>query len=114
MTVTNRKGRKVSNRKGRKVSRKERKVSPNALVDWTALLLNRAQVLQAYGGKSISWLYEEMAAGRVPRPIRIGRNSVAWVSAQIRRDIEAKIAVGPVQLTAKPRNRKSSAVPAPA
>jgi predicted DNA-binding transcriptional regulator AlpA len=61
-----------------------------------APLWNRAQVLQAYGNRSISWLYSEMAAGRLPRPRRIGRNSVAWVSAEVRADIDAKIAAGPV------------------
>jgi predicted DNA-binding transcriptional regulator AlpA len=74
-----------------------------------APLWSRACVLKAYGDKSVSWLYEEMAADRVPRPIRIGRNSVAWVAEQVLADIEAKIAAGPVELTAKPRTYKSKA-----
>jgi predicted DNA-binding transcriptional regulator AlpA len=67
-------------------------------------LLSRAQVLAAYGDRSVAWLYENMANGRIPRPVRIGPNSVAWITEQIRADIEAKIAIGPVALT--PRLRK--------
>jgi predicted DNA-binding transcriptional regulator AlpA len=74
-----------------------------------APLCSRTQVLAAYGGKSVSWLYAEMAEGRLPKPIKIGRNSVAWVTQQIRADIEAKIAAGPVQLIAKPRRPKAAA-----
>jgi predicted DNA-binding transcriptional regulator AlpA len=78
-----------------------------------APLSGRAQVLAAYGGKSVSWLYQEMAEGRIPRPIRTGRNSVAWITEQIRADIAAKIAVGPVVLTARSRTHKSSGKAAP-
>jgi predicted DNA-binding transcriptional regulator AlpA len=67
-------------------------------------LCSRAQVLAAYGGKSVSWLYEGMALGRIPRPVKIGPNSVAWVTEEIRRDIAGKIAAGPVEI--KPRVRK--------
>ncbi len=81
-----------------------------ALID--APLWSRAQVLHAYGDRSVSWLYAEMAAGRVPRPIRISRNAVAWIGQQIRDDIAAKIAVGPVELTAKPRMPKAVGAPA--
>lgn len=77
-----------------------------------APLCSRAQVLAAYGGKSVSWLYAEMRAQRVPRPIRIGLNSVAWITAQIREDIAAKIAVGPVELA--PQQRATPAEPAAA
>lgn len=76
---------------------------------WNAPLWNRAQVLRAYGNKSVSWLYAEMAANRIPRPVRIGQNSVAWPSDQIKADIAAKIAAGPVELTARPRDRKRAA-----
>lgn len=67
-------------------------------------LINRAQVLARLGGKSVSWLYEEMSAGRVPRPVRIGRGtSVAWVESEISDYIATRIAEGRVTLTAKPR-----------
>lgn len=100
MTVINRKGRTVSPHDGWALTADI----------WNAPLLNRAKVLLIYGGKSVSWLYEEMAAGRVPRPIRIGRNSVAWVTEQIRADIEKKIAAGPVELTVRPRKVKPTPV----
>jgi predicted DNA-binding transcriptional regulator AlpA len=95
----------VTNRKGRKVGPHDQWALTTDV--WNAPLWNRTQVLLAYGGKSVSWLYSEMAAGRLPRPRRIGRNSVAWVSAEVRADIDAKIAAGPVELTAKPRVYKS-------
>jgi predicted DNA-binding transcriptional regulator AlpA len=102
--------------------RKERQVTPNdgwakgsrqtASAWLDAPLWSRARVLLAYGGRSVSWLYAEMAARRVPRPVRIGRNSVAWVAQQVRDDIAAKIAVGPVELTAKPKSSIKS-IPSP-
>lgn len=71
-------------------------------------LCSRAQVLAAYGGKSVSWLYEGMAEGRIPRPVRIGPNSVAWVTEEIRTDIASKIAAGPVEIRARVRKQKSA------
>ncbi len=68
----------------------------SAKIAWDAPLLNRAQVLRAYGGRSVSWLYAEMTAGRIPRPVRIGRAGVAWPTDQIRADIQKKLAAGPV------------------
>jgi prophage regulatory protein len=79
-----------------------------------ATLLNRSQVLERLGNKSVSWLYEEMAAGRVPRPVRLGRSAVAWVESEIFDYIARRIAEGRVVLTAKPRVRKSSAKATPA
>jgi predicted DNA-binding transcriptional regulator AlpA len=70
--------------------------------------LKRAQVLEAYGGRSVSWLYNGMAAGQIPRPVRIGPNSVAWVTEEIRRDIVAKIAAGPVEITTGRHKRKAA------
>ena len=77
-------------------------------------LLNRAQVLARLGNKSVSWLYAEMAEGRLPLPVKIGGGaSVAWVSSEIDAYIARRIAEGRVTLTAKPRMRKSSAKPTP-
>jgi predicted DNA-binding transcriptional regulator AlpA len=73
-----------------------------------ATLLNRSQVLARLGNRSVSWLYEEMAADRLPRPIKLGRSGVAWVQSEIDAYIDRRIAEGRVILTAKPRNRKSS------
>lgn len=70
-------------------------------------LLNRSQVLERLGNKSVSWLYEEMAAGRVPSPIKLGKSSVAWVASEIDHYIATRIAEGRVTLTARPRKRKS-------
>jgi predicted DNA-binding transcriptional regulator AlpA len=78
-----------------------------------APLCSRAQVLAAYGGKSVSWLYEGMAEGRIPRPVRIGPNSVAWVTDEIRKDIASKIAAGPVPIRMGMRRRKQLAPSAP-
>lgn len=70
-------------------------------------LLNRSQVLARLGSKSVSWLYAEMAEGRLPRPVKIGGgSSVAWVSSEIDTYIARRIAEGRVTLTAKPRIRK--------
>ena len=76
-----------------------------------ASLLNRSQVLQRLGNKSVSWLYQEMAADRLPRPIRLGAQSVAWVASEIDAYIEKRIAEGRVTLTAKPRDRKNQSRP---
>ena len=75
-------------------------------------LLSRPQVLARLGGKSVSWLYEEMAAFRLPRPVRLGRSAVAWVESEIDDYIAQRIAAGRVTLTAKPRVRKSTKVAA--
>lgn len=70
-------------------------------------LLSRSQVLARLGGKSVSWLYERMAAGEFPRPIRLaGSSSVAWVESEVSDYLERTIAEGRVTLTAKPRVRK--------
>jgi prophage regulatory protein len=73
-------------------------------------LLSRSQVLARLGGKSVSWLYSEMAEGRIPRPIRLGRTSVAWVESEINEYIEHQIAHERVTLTQKARvwKRKAS------
>lgn len=76
-----------------------------------APLMSRAQVLQAYGNRSVSWLYAEMVAGRVPRPIQLSSNAVAWVTEQIEANIAAKIAAGPVA-PRKPRKKTQTAVAA--
>lgn len=70
-------------------------------------LVNRSQVLGRLGNKSVSWLYEEMAAGRFPRPVRLGRSAVAWVEQEVSDYILTRIAEGRVNLSAKPRVRKS-------
>lgn len=70
-------------------------------------LLSRAQVLERLGGRSTSWLYQEMAEGRVPRPIRLGLSAVAWVESEISDYIARHIAESRVTLYAKPRKRSA-------
>lgn len=69
------------------------------------ILLSRAQVLERLGGRSTSWLYQEMAEGRVPRPVRLGLSAVAWVESEISDYIARHIAGSRVTLYAKPRKR---------
>lgn len=80
----------------------------------TPKLINRAQVLERLANRSVSWLYEEMAAGRVPRPLKLGKSGVAWVESEIDRYIEQQIAKGPVELTPRVPRRKSDQTPAAA
>lgn len=79
-----------------------------------ATLVNRSQVLERLGNKSVSWLYEEMAAGRFPRPVRLGRSAVAWVEQEVSDYISTRIAEGRVTLSARPRVRQSKGNPAAA
>jgi len=70
-------------------------------------LLNRAQVLERLGNRSVSWLYEEMGAGRFPRPVRLGKWGVAWIESEVDEHIEKRIASGRVTLTPRVRRPKS-------
>lgn len=53
----------------------------------TAELIRLPQ-LEALTGRKRSSIYSDMAAGRMPRPIKIGPRSVAWLRA----DVEAWLA----------------------
>lgn len=55
-------------------------------MDGTELI--RLPQLEAMTGRKCSSIYEDMAAGRMPKPIKIGPRSVAW----LRSDVEAWIA----------------------
>lgn len=77
----------------------------------TPKLLNRTQVLERLGNRSVSWLYEEMAAGRIPRPIRLGKRGVAWVDSEVNDYVEKRIADGRVSLTPRVRRPKGAATP---
>lgn len=71
-----------------------------------ATLLNRSQVLERLGNKSVSWLYASMSEeGGFPRPIRLSTNSVAWVESEVSEFITRRIETGRVVLTAKPRTK---------
>lgn len=74
-------------------------------------LIRRAQVLERLGNRSVSWLYEEMGAGRFPRPIRVGRWGVAWIESEVDTYVEQQIAGGRVSLRPRVRRRKSERSP---
>jgi prophage regulatory protein len=48
------------------------------------------RVLEITGG-SRSWVYEEMAANRFPRPVRLGKRSVIWIEQEIFDYLEERI-----------------------
>lgn len=50
--------------------------------------LIRLPQLEAMTGRKRSSIYEDMAAGRMPKPIKLGPRAVAW----LRSDVDAWIA----------------------
>lgn len=48
------------------------------------------KVLEIVGG-SRSWVYEEMAKNRFPKPVRLGMRSVIWIEQEIYDYLEQKI-----------------------
>lgn len=44
---------------------------------------SRIDAVQDRYGLSRSTIYEEMAAGRFPKPVKIGPRAVAWVDAEL-------------------------------
>jgi prophage regulatory protein len=54
-------------------------------------LLRLPSVIEKIEGTR-SFLYQEMAAGRFPKPVKIGRRAVAWPSDEIDAWIEARMA----------------------
>jgi prophage regulatory protein len=54
-------------------------------------LLRRRQVEAATGFRR-STIYEHMARGRFPKPIRLGPRTVAWLASEIDAWIAARIA----------------------
>jgi prophage regulatory protein len=48
------------------------------------------QVLEIVGG-SRSWVYEEIAKNRFPKPVRLGMRSVIWIEQEIYDYLEQKI-----------------------
>jgi len=57
----------------------------------TTRLLRRRQVEAATGFRR-STIYEHMARGQFPRPIRLGPRTVAWLASEIDGWIAARIA----------------------
>ena len=49
----------------------------------TATRLLRRPEVESLTGLSRARIYEEMAAGRFPRPVKTGLRSVAWVDLEI-------------------------------
>lgn len=56
--------------------------------------VERLPSVMARIGMGRSWIYREVAAGRFPQPIKIGRSTV-WDSAEIDRWLEALIESAP-------------------
>ncbi len=57
----------------------------------TKRVLRRPAVLDKTG-ESTSTIYEKMARGQFPRPIRLGARAVGWLEDEIDRYIEQRIA----------------------
>lgn len=57
----------------------------------SAQLLRRRQV-EALTGLRRSTIYERMARGQFPRPVRLGTRAVAWLASEIDSWIAARIA----------------------
>ena len=57
----------------------------------TFRLIRRPEV-EARSGYSTSTLYEEIATGKFPRPVKIGSRAVAWVESEIDEWIQQRIA----------------------
>ncbi len=55
-----------------------------------AAILRRPQV-EAMTGLSCSTIYDYMAHGDFPAPVRLGRRAVGWVEAEVIAWIEARI-----------------------
>lgn len=54
--------------------------------------LIRLPQLEAMTGRKRSSIYSDMAAGRLPRPIKIGPRSVAWLRADVETWLAERVA----------------------
>jgi prophage regulatory protein len=52
----------------------------------------RRKAVEAKTGHSTSTIYEKMAAGEFPKPVRLGARAVGWVEEEIDRYIDQRIA----------------------
>jgi len=70
-----------------------------------SMLLRRPQVLERTGIKTTR-LYEMIASGEFPAPVRIGNGrAVAWVSSEVDEYIAKLVAAPRVKLRTKTRSR---------
>jgi prophage regulatory protein len=51
----------------------------------------RRPVVEEKTGLKRSALYAAMSAGRFPKPVRLGENSVAWIAGEVQAWIKARI-----------------------
>lgn len=58
-------------------------------VQWHGRVMRRPDVLEATG-LSTSTIYEMMAAGEFPKPIRLGKRAVGWPESVIREWLETR------------------------
>ena len=54
-------------------------------------LLRRPEV-EKLTGKTRAGIYEDMAAGRFPKPVRMGPRAVAWLESEIGEWLESRVA----------------------
>jgi prophage regulatory protein len=52
----------------------------------------RRKAVEAKTGHSTSTIYEKMASGEFPKPVRLGARAVGWVEEEIDRYIDQRIA----------------------
>lgn len=53
-------------------------------------LIRLPRLIEKIGG-SRSWIYQEIAESRFPRPVKIGKRSSAWVESEIDEWIQQRI-----------------------
>jgi prophage regulatory protein len=52
----------------------------------------RRKAVEAKTGHSTSTIYEKMAAGEFPRPIKLGARAVGWIEEEVDSYIERRVA----------------------
>lgn len=65
----------------------------------------RRQEVEQLTGRRRSAIYADMAAGRFPKPIRVGERAVGWLESDIAAWQQARIAAGYVSQGSKKPER---------
>ena len=60
----------------------------------------RRKAVEAKTGHSTSTIYEKMAAGEFPKPIRLGARAVGWIEEEIDQYLDRRIAERDQQVAA--------------
>lgn len=69
--------------------------------DPVAAAVLRLRDVQAMTGRKRSSIYEDIAAGRLPRPLRIGPRAVGWLRADIEHWQASRIAARDAEIAAR-------------